>query len=145
MKSDQAIDRIVYTTSFKEQVQGRLKARFHLDADGVPQYELDDDDRRLRHYLIDLFLESPRSKEIKRVRYLLDDPSFIDPKRSSRDADNQFRETISSYGNLEILVTVEMAAGKYEQPAWLSHMLENGHADDMTDAIDMALQRITVN
>ncbi len=92
-----------------------------------------------------MFLETPRGREIRGVPYYLDDPSYVDPKGYSDDADNQFLEEITSYGNVEIVVTVEMDGHEYKQRAWLSHMLENGHADDMTAPIRAAVQRIKVN
>lgn len=142
MKVDQAIDRIAYTRPFMDSVQGRLKARFRLDSDGTPMYEPHDDDRRLRVFTIELFLATPRAKEVKAVSYFMDDPSYVDPNGYSVDADNEFREEISSYGDVEIVVTVDMPPHKYEQRAWLSNMLENGHADDMNPAIRAAIQRI---
>jgi hypothetical protein len=146
MISDQATDRIAYAKPFQENVQGRLKARFRVDSDGVPMYEPHDEDSRLRVYTIDVFLVTPRSQEIKGVKYYMDDESYLDPEGYSDDADNEFREEITSYGDVEIVVTVEMAGRKkYEQRAWLSNMLENGHADDMTPAIRAAIQRIKVN
>jgi hypothetical protein len=146
MKSDQATDRIAYTEPFKESVEGRLKARFRVDSDGTPMYESHDEDPRLRVYTIDVFLATPRTKEIKGVKYYMDDDSYVDPEGYSDDASNEFREEITSYGDVEIVVTVEMSNHKkYEQRAWLSNMLENGHADDMTPAIRAAIQRIKVN
>lgn len=146
MSSDQATDRIVYTDPFKENVQGRLKARFRIDSDGMPMYDPHDEDRRLRIYTIDVFLATPRTKEIRGVEYYMDDDSYVDPEGYSDDADNEFREEITSYGDVDIVVTVEMSNHKkYEQRAWLSNMLENGHADDMTLPIRAALQRIKVN
>jgi hypothetical protein len=146
MRSDQATDGIVYTEPFKESVQGRLKAQFRLDSDGQPMYEPHDDDPRLRVYTIDVVLASPRAKEIKGVGYYMDDPSYVDPAGYSDDADNEFREEITSYGDVEIVVTVDMSnQKKYVQRAWLSNMLENGHADDMTPQIRAAIQRIQVN
>lgn len=140
-----AIDRIVYTTPFKENVQGRLMARFRLDPEGTPIYEPYQDEPRLRVYTIDMFLVTPFSTEIKGVRYYLNDPSYINPEGYTADADNKFREEISTYGDVEILITVEMLnQKKYEQRAWLSHMLENGHADDMTQEIRTALGRIRI-
>jgi len=145
MSSNQALDRIAYSNPFRESVQGRLKARFRLDSDGTPMYEADDDDPRLRHYTIDVYLATPRASEIKRVSYYLDDPSYVDPQGYSDDIDNEFREEIASYGDVEIVVTVEMPKHKYEQRAWLSNMLENGHANDMTKAVRSAIERIKVN
>ena len=146
MKSAQATDRIDYTKPFKENVQGRLKAQFRVDSDGTPMYQPHDEDPRLRVYTIDVFLATPRTKEIKRVKYYMDDDSYVDPDGYSDDADNEFREEITSYGDVEIVVTVEMSNHKkYEQRAWLSNMLENGHADEMTPAIRAAIQRIKVN
>lgn len=145
MNSYQAADRIDYNRAFKENVEGRLEARFRLDPDGEPMYEPDDDDKRRRHYMIDVFLVTPRAKEIKAVTFYMDDPSFGDPKGYSDDADNQFREEIASYGDVEIDVTVKMREHGYKQRAWLSNMLENGHAEDMNRAIRAALERIKVS
>jgi len=145
MRTDQAVDSIVYTKPFRESVQGRLKAEFRLDSDKTPMYEPHNEDPRLRVYTIDVFLATPLKKEIKGVKYYLDDPSYVDPEGYSYDADNEFRQEIASYGDVEIIVTVEMSDHKYEQRAWLSNMLENGHADDMTPAIRAAIQRIRVN
>jgi hypothetical protein len=140
-----APDRIDYTKPFVENVQGQLKARFQLDSEKEPMFETYPDDPRLRVYTIDVFLESKQAKDIKGVTYYLDDPSYVDPQGYSNDADNQFREEIASYGDVEILVTVEIGSHRYEQRAWLSNMLENGHTDDMTPPIRAALQRIKVN
>ncbi len=141
----QATDSIVYTDPFKENVQGRLMAQFRLDSVGKPKYERHPDDRRLRVYTIDVYLKTTRAQEIKAVHYYMDDPSYIDPEGYSDQADNEFREEITSYGDVEIVVTVEMSKHKYEQRAWLSNMLENGHADDTTLAIQNAIDRIKVN
>jgi hypothetical protein len=145
MPAKHAPDRIDYTKPFRDNVEGQLKARFRLDAEGEPMYERHPDDRRLRVYTIDVFLETPRASAIKGVTYFMDDPSFVDPEGFSDDADNQFQEEITSYGDVEIVVTVEMADGhQYVQRAWLSNMLENGHADDMTPPVRAALERIKV-
>lgn len=137
-----ASDRIAYTGPFRQAVQGQLKAQFHLDADGKPIYELDDEE--VRHYTMDVYLStSPAvAKQITRVKYFLDDPSFQSPTGSSDDAANEFRVEITSYGDVEIVVTVSLSGDNYQQRAWLSNMLENGHADNMTPAIRAAIQRI---
>jgi hypothetical protein len=145
MKGNQTLDRIAYTKPFQDGVQGQLKARFRVDASGEPMYETDEGDSRLRHYYIELFLASPRAKEIKGVTYYMDDPTYVNPKGYSADADNEFREEITSYGDVEVVVTVEMPDHRYEQRAWLSNMLENGHAGDSDPAIREALRRIKAN
>lgn len=144
MTPDQATDRIAYTEPFQDRVRGRLKARFRLDAEGKPVNEPHSEDRRLRVYTIDVFLDTPRAREIQGVRYYMDHPSYEDPEGYSDDRDNQFREEITSYGDVEIIVTVELPDHKYEQRAWLSNMLENGHAADMTPAVRDAILRIKV-
>src|SRR5262245_146581 len=138
-------DNIAYTEPFQEHVQGRLKAQFHLGANGQPEFDPHPDDTRLRVYTIDVFLDSPRAPQIKKVEYLLDDPTFEDDKGWSTDRDNQFREEISTYGDVEIEVTVTIDGHKYKQRAWLSHMLENGHATTMTPTIRSALESIRAN
>lgn len=144
-KANQAADRIDYTNPFRENVQGQLKAKFRLDSEEKPIYEPSDCDSDLRVYTIDVFLVTPRAKEIQGVSYFMDDDSYVDPYGYSDNATNEFREEIKSYGDVEIVVTVEMDGRKYEQRAWLSNMLENGHADNMNPAIRAALQRMKVN
>ena len=144
--ANQAPDQIKYSDRFQEGVQGRLKARFRLDAYGKPIFTQDDENPRLRHYEIVVFLASPKAKQIKRVTYFMDDPSFSeDPEGSSVDSDNDFPVEITSYGDVEVVVTVEIADQKLEQRAWLSTMLENGHTDDLSPEIRLAIQRIKVN
>ena len=145
MKTAHAADRIDYNQPFRENVQGQLKATFRLGADFAPVSEPHPDDRRLLVYTIDAFLDSPRASQIDRVEYFLDDPSYEDPKGYSNDRSNQFRKEITSYGDVEVLVTVYLDGLNYQQRAWLSNMLENGHADDMTAPIWAALERIRVN
>lgn len=138
-------DRIDYNNSFREMVRGQLKARFRLDSEGEPMWEPHPDDRRLRCYIIDMFLETPRAREIRGVAYYLNDPSYLAPEGYSDNGNNQFREEITSFSDVEIVVTVQMERGEYKQRARLSEMLENGHADEMTPAIRTALQLIKVN
>jgi hypothetical protein len=144
-------DRIDYTEPFRSNVNGRLKARFRLDAEGKPQYE---EQGGLRHFYIDIFLSSARTDDIKEVKYFMNDATYLDPNGYSNDGGNEFREQITSYGDVEIVVTVVKTDGKkYEQRAWLSNMLENGHATDLdvdaetpkSRAIRAALQRIRTN
>ncbi|HWA28288.1 MAG TPA: hypothetical protein VG734_21750 [Lacunisphaera sp.] len=135
-------DRIAYTEPFQNHVGGRLLARFRPDAAGEPQFVMDDG---LRHYLIDLLLDSPRAKEIKRVEYLMNDPTFGDDATAvSKDSDNMFPGEISSYGDVEVIVTIFMkgADAKYEQRAWLSNLLKNGHPGTGNAAIRDAIHRI---
>ena len=138
-------DRIAYTGPFREILQGRLKARFRLDADQNPEYEPYPGDPSLRVYTIDVYLVTPLAPAIQGVTYYMNDESYLDPDGYSKDAANEFREEVTSYGDVEIVVTVEMAEHEYKQRAWLSNMLENGHADDMSPAIRAAIQRIKVN
>jgi hypothetical protein len=134
--------RISYDTTFLQNVQGQLLARFRLDAAGNPMYRPHSEDRHLRVYTIDLFLESSLADKIDRVDYFLNDTTFIDPKGSSTNKANRFQKEIASYGDVEVVVTVHMGEKTYEQRIWLSQMLENGHTADMTGPISEALNRI---
>jgi hypothetical protein len=137
-----ATDRIDYTRPFAENVRGHLYARFRLDADGLPQSAIED---RLYVYTIDIYLHSTRAGEIDRVEYGFGGVAPADALGQSRDRDNDFRETIESFGDTSIAVRVHLGSRTYEQSAWLSQMLENGHAKDMTTAIKAAILRIKVN
>lgn len=133
-------DRISYDPPFDQNVQGRAYARFRLGPDGQPEYEEDRDG--LRHYPISVYLHSPRAREIDEVTYIMDDPSYYDPIGRSTDRANDFREEIWSYGDVPVVVKVRIADDKYEQRAWLSQMLDNGHQKDTNMAIRSAIQRI---
>ena len=137
------MSRINSTRAFSDNVKGQLKARFRLDADGQPLYE--DDDDGLRHYTIDLTLESPAAPDIDSVTYYMDDETYWDPVAVSNDRDNDFTEEISSYGDFEVEVTVQMRKHAYKQRAWLSSLLEAGHAGDTSPAIREAINRIKGN
>ena len=121
------MSRIDYTRAFIAHVNGELKARFRLDARGRPIYEQDEDDPDLRHYTIELSLESPIAPEIDTVTYYLDDETYRDPVAVSNDRANEFTAEISSYGDFEVEVTVQIGKHAYKQRAWLSSLLEAGH------------------
>src|SRR3954464_9978916 len=94
-------DLIDYTPAFREFVKGQLMARFRLDPERNPLFE---QDGRLRHYTIDLLLDSPNAAEIQEVKYLMDDPSYEgDAEGSTDDSVNQFQMEISSYGNFQVI------------------------------------------
>ena len=136
-------DRVDYTPAFSRSVGGQLLARFRLDRDGDPECDVDDDG--LRHYTIELFLTSPRADKIDEVKYVMDDPTYYDPVGYSDDSDNDFREVIQSYGEVPVVVKVKIGDRVYEQRAWLSNMLENGHAGNLTPAIAEAIRHIKAN
>ena len=138
-----ATDRIDYTRPFAENVKGQLYARFELGPNGEPLFVEDEDG--LRYYAIDVFLHSPRAKDIFDVRYIVDDPTYDDPVGFSGDRANDFPEFVQSYGELPVIVKVQIGPRVYEQRTWLSQMLENGHAKDATPAIQAALQQIKLN
>jgi hypothetical protein len=134
---------IAYTRAFTQHVKGELKARFQLDENGVPLCEIDDA-TELRHYDIDLSLEAPAAmaRQIDSVTYLLDAETYSDPVAASNDRDNNFTLEISSYGDLEVEVTVQMGKHTYTQLALLSSLLEAGHAGDSSPAIRQALDYV---
>ncbi len=134
-----------HTRAFANNVKGALEARFRLDAAGAPLFEPDDEDPELRHYTIDLRLESPIAEDIESVTYFMEDETYADPLRVSDDRDNDFTEEISSYGDLEVEVTVQVGAHVYKQRAWLSNLLQAGHEGDASPAILDAIERIKAN
>jgi hypothetical protein len=136
-------DIITYTRPFAENVKGQLYARFRLDPEGIPEFQRDEDG--LRHYTIDVYLHSPRANEIDEVKYIMDDPTYYDPVGYSTDKANDFREEIQSYGQVPVVVKVQIGNQVYEQRVWLSQMLENGHLKDTNPGIQSAIQRIKVN
>ena len=136
-------DRIEYTRAFAENVKGHVYARFRLDPSGVPEFEEEADG--LRHYTIDIYLHSPRVSEIEEVTYILDDTTYIDPVRKSKDRANDFHEEVWSYGEVPIIVRVKLGGQVYEQRVWLSHLLMNGHTANMTPPIRSAIQTLKVN
>lgn len=136
-------DPIDYTRPFAEQVKGQLYARFRLGPDQLPEFEEDADG--LRHYTIDVYLHSPRADEIEEVKYVMDDPTYYDPVGYSDDTVNDFHEVIQSYGEVPIIVKVQLGSRVYEQRTWLSQMLLNGHAKDMTPAVREAIDLIKKN
>ncbi|MBN9119935.1 MAG: hypothetical protein J0I06_12365 [Planctomycetes bacterium] len=137
-----ATDRIDYTRPFAEQVEGTLYARFRLDADGVPIYEVWGGDR---FYTIDVYLLSPKAAGIDEVTYFFDDSASPEPLGSSADRANDFRATIDSPGDARLRVEVRIGDSVYEQRAWLSQMLENGYAKGATPAVRSAILHIKVS
>jgi hypothetical protein len=76
----------------------------------------------------------------------MDDSSFVDPEGYSANSQDNFEEEVTSYGDVEVKVTIEMANGdEYTQRAWLSHMLENGHRGEKNPAVRAAIERIERN
>jgi hypothetical protein len=136
------MSRVQYTRAFLEDVQGTLKARFRLDARGEPLW---DEDEEGYYYFIQLRLESPNRVKIDKVTYVLDS-TYYDPVRVSKDRDNDFAEEISSYGDYVLTVRVQMGKHLYVQEAWLSTLLEAGHAGEAdTGPIRDAIEDIKAN
>jgi hypothetical protein len=141
--SQSQTDPIPYTKAFREKVQGRLTARFRLTASGIPEFKEDPDG--LRNYTLDVYLESPQADEIDGVEYAIIDPESPDPRGYSADADNNFPVWVETYGDIPVEVTADILGREYKQRAWLSNMLENGHAGETNPAILDAIRRIKAN
>jgi hypothetical protein len=137
-----ATDRIDYTRPFTEHVRGTLYARFRLDADGAPMYEVWNG---ARLYTIDVYLHSPRPAEVEAVSYYFDDPTAPGALGDSTDRDNDFLVTIESPGDALLRVQVRVGGRMYEQRAWLSQMLENGYPKEAAPAIQSAILDIKVH
>ena len=125
------------TESFRVNVQGTLDARFQLDADGRPVQEEDDEGH---FYFINLRLKSPQRNKIDKVTYLLD-ASYTVSSRFSKDGDTDFLAEITAYGDYVLTVKIQMGKHLYVEKAWLSALLEAGHAGEavtgpIRDAID---------
>ena len=139
MTAATTFDRIDYARPFAERIGGRIYARFRLGPDGQPSFKIIDD---LQHFTIDCYLHSPRASEIYEVQYVMKDPTFYDPVGFSAEATDDFHEVVESYGEVPVEVRVLLGGSVYTQQTRLSAMLENGHAQDMTPAIEDAIQRI---
>ncbi len=133
-------DVINYKPSFAKSVAGRVYAKFSLHPNGNPVYF--EDESGLRHYTIDVRLKSPHADDIELVEYLIDDPTFYDPRGFSDEAADDFHEVIQSYGDVPIDVKVHFGTIVRVQRVWLSQLLLNGHNDHTKPAIKDALDRI---
>jgi len=138
------MSQIKYTKNFSDKVKGQLRAQFRLDAHGAPLFRTVEDG--LKEYRINLSLSDSTAPDIESVTYFLDDETFWDPVAASNDRDNDFTQQISSYGNVLVKVTVWFDNGsKIKQEAWLSNLLEAGHAGDDSPAIRNAIADIEAN
>jgi hypothetical protein len=138
------MSQIKYTKNFTEKVKGELRAEFRLNAQGEPLFRTVGNG--LKEYKIKLSLSAPTASEIESVTYFMDDETFWDPVAASNDRDNDFTQQISSYGEVPVKVTVRFENGKkIKQEAWLSNLLEAGHAGDNSPAILNAIADIKAN
>jgi hypothetical protein len=133
---------IRYNEAFQANVKGTLCARFQLDSQGNP---LSGDEDGTTFYFIELRLDSPDAEKIQKVTYLLDEASYWEPERESKDWQQAFAEEITSYGDFLVRVEVQMRTGRYVQQALLSEMLEAGHANDANPQIKQAIAYIRNN
>ena len=92
-----------------------------------------------------MFLESPHAHDIELVEYLIDDPTFYDPRGYSDDPDDNFQEVIQSYGDVPIDVKVHFGTIVQVQRVQLYELLQNGHAGHTKATILDALERIKAN
>jgi len=132
-------DKVFYERAFDAEVKGRLYARFHIDADGVPEFETDDD---CRNYIVNLYLLSANATEIFDVTYEIDDTTDLVPIGHSTRRANDFCVSITSSRDVPIHVGVKIGNAVYKQRAWLSNMLENGYARKSNSAIRYAINLI---
>jgi hypothetical protein len=133
---------IHYNPTFQQKVQGKLLARFQLDDNGGPEFGVEDE---TKYYYIDLSVRSPQADKIQKVTYFLDEATYWEPERETRDRKNDFTEEITSYGDYKVRVAVDMAAGSFVQQALLSDMLEEGHQGDSGPEIQKAIEYIRQN
>src|SRR5690242_5199330 len=124
---------IRYNEAFKQHVQGSLRARFRLDAQGRPVAGAEGG---TTFYFIELSLEAPEPQAIQKVTYLLDEASYWEPERETQDWERAFTEEITSYGDFLVRVEVQMTDGRFVQQALLSEMLEEGHKEDSNPEIE---------
>lgn len=136
---------------FRGRLHGKLKSHFLLDEYDRPKYSTLSDG--MRQYDMELFLESPLSDNINSVSYFINDPTFVGNACSSQNASKRFTVEISSYGDVEIIVTVTMKDGStFRHSEQLSDMLETGleEEEEYYDksnrmAITDAMNRILAN
>jgi hypothetical protein len=133
---------IDHVAEFARKVGGVPQARFRLDPEGQPLFEPDEEEPDLRHYKIELSLATPRAAEIDGVTYTLDKETYWDPVAASIDRKNNFAVRVSSYGDFEVSVEVQLGPKAYEERALLSDLLEAGHQGDPSPAIREAIARI---
>lgn len=121
---------------------GKLIARFVTDPAGRPEFTKDKDG--LKHYWIDLVFEPARSADVEGVTFVLDQNTYHDPIRLV-DADTDFTERISSYGDFPVIAKVE-ADDFATLTGTLHHMLRRGHPEsERTPEISAALADIAKN
>ncbi len=127
---------IRYNEAFKTNVNGTLCARFQLDGQGNPVSGNEDG---ATFYFIELSLNSTNAENIQKVTYLLDEATYWEPERESEDRQRAFAEEITSYGDFVVRVEVQTRTGRFAQQAFLSDMLEAGHAHDSNPQIQQAI------
>lgn len=135
---------IRYTAEFSKTVQGTLKAEFQLNAAGEPVPHVEDG---TTFYFMTLSLHVPPAvaTTIRQVTYVLDQASYWEPERTSRNGNRNFAEEITSYGDFLVRVVVKLPTSQVIQQALLSDMLEAGHEANMTPAIQNAIDYIRAN
>jgi hypothetical protein len=96
-----------------------------------------------------LILKSANRKAINWVIYRLDESSYAEPVRPAENRKDDFRETISSYGDYLVTASVQIGPERFVQKAWLSELLRAGHETDLSSSscssIQQALQDIEAN
>lgn len=134
---------ITYNKSFANSLgTAALGAKFQLDAKGKPLSGEEDD---TKFYYIDLFLNPPAAATVREVTYLLDENTYWEPERTSKDASKQFQQTITSYGDFMVRVEVKVADAKLIQQALLTDMLADHYGESPAKPVADAIEYLRQN
>ena len=117
-----------------------LKATFMLDKDGKPKYIPAD---KHRHYAIQLSVEGAPEQSIG-VTYQLHE-SYYDPLREAYDASTGFLETITSYGDYDIVAMIRSKPRSIKIKSSLYEALKRTYSDTDNPDILRALNDIKEN
>ncbi|HKV95626.1 MAG TPA: caspase family protein [Candidatus Angelobacter sp.] len=120
----------------RSHAEPQLMAEFDLTSKGTP--------RSVKgSYSIRIFIKNA-PRDIRKVVYKLDDPSFDEPVFTVEEGADDFEEYISSWGDVKIIATLH-GRKKRKLVRWLSRALERHYRHDTTEAIEDALEEIVDN
>ena len=122
---------------FDEKVRGRVRAELILDKDGNPEFL---EGNTLNHYKIRLYLQT-QNPDVQRVIYRLD-PTYYDPVRDSNDASRKFELSLTTYGDYQITIDVQVKGEIVREVFRLSTLLNEIHGQSENNKIQAALEAI---
>lgn len=125
---------------FDERVHGHISAELELDENGKP---ISIRVGRLNLYKIRLrvITENPM---VRRVVYHLD-PTCYDPVRESDDRHNGFPIETTTYGDLSLLIDVQVGVEIVRRQAMVSQLLKETYKESSNALITEAIEEILCN